>query len=1012
MMPYRRAGADGKGGHEIANEIGASPGLFRSRFAQRRNEADLDAGVEGKHVGADGNARVLTVLAENLVDQLGGAVGHLRLLDEVVGAMNIDKELDDALDVVQRADHLAQRGQGIETGGAGGGASLFDGHRQAQFSRALQMAVRKGELAGGIGQVAGFQSGNIGSHRLGNRGKNNAVFGNALFGCVHSRRASLAETMCRGADRDGGETRPSGDLVLPAGENHGAVIHETPRRRPPAMPSSRAEGNLAAPARRKQINKRMKRRQFQVQNAHPEPPRQETELEGELASFTYESEDGQYCVVRLHLANEEKPVVIVGALSGLKPGERVQVKGAWKVHPRYGNQFVVESYIPLLPATSAALETYLSSGLFKGIGEKIAHRIVSAFGEDTLDILEHAPERLREIKGLSRKAAKVLSETWDQHRQVRDIMIFLQGVGISPSLATRLYRHYGNDTARILRENPYQVALEVRQIGFRTADQLAEKLGVARDAPERAEAGIVHVLTDALGDGHTFLPREELLRQSGELLQLDEALVAEALERLSRRNRVARHTLPEGQEAVFAPALYTCEATAAQVLHHRVEHMEPRAPVQVDEEIAAYERTHEIELAPEQREAIRCACGGGCLVVTGGPGTGKTTLIRAVIHLLDNESTQILLCAPTGRAAQRLSEATGRSAATIHRLLKYSPETGFFHNPKNPLPADLLIVDETSMVDIPLAYHLLRALRPSAAVMFVGDVDQLPSVGPGNFLRDLIGSEVLPVVRLYKIFRQSQRSLIVVNAHRINEGQYPIVPRNEEQKPNQDFFFVEREDPAECLRLIKLFVKDRIPNRFRLHPVDDIQVLTPMRKGMLGVQNLNTELQALLNPAKGGYQRGGTLFKVGDKVMQQVNNYDLDVFNGDLGIIVSIDAETHEVNVKYGHRIVRYNPNALDEIALAYACTIHKSQGSEYKAVVMPIHTQHFILLQRNLLYTGVTRGKKLVCLIGSRRAMWIAIQNDQIRERHSALRQWLQHGLPSTERIPGLDMEDLLPFD
>ncbi len=739
------------------------------------------------------------------------------------------------------------------------------------------------------------------------------------------------------------------------------------------------------------------------------PLRTETELEGVISSFTFESKDGTYSVAKLDIEGEERAVVIVGPLAGVQAGERIRVTGRWTRHPRFGQQFALDSFIPVLPSTLTGLEAYLGSGLVKGIRKGIARRIIDKFGDDTYRILEQEPERLVEVRGVGRKTAEALAELWETHKAVHDIMIFLQGIGITPALAARLYKQYGKETAQILRTNPYRIALEVRQVGFRTADRIAEKMGIGRDAPQRAEAGIVHVLTEALGEGHTFLPAPDLVRASAEMLGIDEDLVAAALERLEGDRRIMATSLPEGERAVFAPALYICESSVALYLRSLVETGKPFPQIDVEGAVRAFEATHSIEFAPEQRDAVRQACAGGCLVVTGGPGTGKTTLVRAVIQILEEESVEIQLCAPTGRAAQRLSETTGRNASTIHRLLKYSPDTGFFHNQHNPLRLDLLIVDETSMVDIALGYHLLRALPPSASVLFVGDVDQLPSVGPGNFLRDLIEARVVPVVRLERIFRQSQRSLIVVNAHRINHGEYPIVPKPvaEKEKP-PDFFFVNQPDPEECVRVIQTLLKERIPERFGFDPVQDVQVLTPMRKGILGVDNLNEVLQGLLNDRSGGWARGRTVFKVGDKVMQLVNNYDLDVFNGDVGIIVTIDRELRELRVRYGHRIVTYSTDALEEITLAYACTIHKSQGSEYKAVVIPIHTQHFVLLQRNLLYTAVTRGKRLVCLVGSPRAVWMAIRNVKTRERFSALRQWLVSGIPGEVEPPIVSDDDL----
>ncbi len=742
---------------------------------------------------------------------------------------------------------------------------------------------------------------------------------------------------------------------------------------------------------------------FPLPGRRPPPVlRTETEFEGVLREFTYRSEDGAFSVARLDVEGEDTPIVLVGAMLGLEPGERVRVNGRWSLHPRFGPRFEVESFVPALPSGLSALEHYLGSGLVKGIGPRMARRIIERFGEDTPMILAEAPERLREVKGFSRKKAEAVAEAWERHRQVHDLMIFLQGIGLSPRLAARLYKAYGPKTAQVLRGDPYKVAMEVRRIGFRTADRIAEKIGIGREDPRRIEAGALHALTVAAKDGHTWLPREDLIRAAAALLGADARPVEEAVGRLRGARLIAEERMPEGEDAEFLPSLHLCESAVARALRRLMETPKVWPELSPEPALAAFEKSRGIELAPEQREAALAACRGGALVVTGGPGTGKTTLVRAILAALGAADLKILLCAPTGRAAQRLAEATGQRASTIHRLLKYTPGQGFFHTPHNPLDVNLLIVDETSMVDIPLAYHLLRAVPPGASVVFVGDMDQLPSVGPGNFLRDLIESGEIPVVRLLHIFRQSRRSLIITNAHRINHGEFPILPEENNGQAKAgggpgapDFFFIEREDPRECVEVIKRLAAERIPRRFGFDPVTDVQVLTPMRKGLLGVENLNRELQALLNPRPDALTRGGVAYRVGDKVMQIVNDYDLDVFNGDVGVIQSVDREAGELFVNYNGRVVLYGLDQLEEITPAYACTIHKSQGSEYRAVIVALHTQHYILLKRNLLYTAVTRGKRLVCLVGSRRALALALRQTETHSRFSALRQWLQAGAP-----------------
>jgi len=743
-----------------------------------------------------------------------------------------------------------------------------------------------------------------------------------------------------------------------------------------------------------------------VQNG---PLRTETELEGSITEFTYQSADGTFSVAKFVPEREKEKITLVGAMTGLDPGERIRVKGRWTEHSRFGARFEVESFVPILPSTLAALEHYIGHKLVKGIGPRTAARIVRLFGEDIFNVLESAPARLMEVPGLKRAAAESLAETWQRKRDIHDLMIFLQGMGLSPRLAGRLFHQYGRDTVKILRTNPYRAALEVRQVGFKTADAIARKVGIALDSPERAQAGVLHVLATALAEGHTCLPVEELIRAAAELLQAEEGPARAAFEFLREDQSLLVETLPEIDDAAFLPSIHTCEAVVAREIRTLLATEKPWSVNASEDALAAFEADQRIELAPEQREAVRRACareGGGALVVTGGPGTGKTTLVRAILALLRESGLRISLCAPTGRAAQRLAETTGQRASTIHRLLKFSPDKGFFHSPSNPLEVDFLIVDETSMVDIPLAYHLLRAVPASASVLFVGDADQLPSVGPGNFLRDLIDSETVPVVRLEKIFRQSQRSLIVVNAHRINQGRMPLEPREDHKNP--DFFFIEREKPEECLDALKRLVSERIPAKFHFDPINDVQVLTPMHRGPIGVQNINRELQDLLNPGGLEMVRGAVRYRRGDKVMQLVNNYDEDVFNGDVGTVVHVGLEAGEVGVRYGHRVVNYSRETLDQLTPAYACTIHKCQGSEYKAVVVLLHTQHYIMLQRNLLYTAVTRGKKLVCLIGNRRAMAIAVRNMQTRARYSALRHWIRREPPSHSLLPRASEDDI----
>lgn len=715
-------------------------------------------------------------------------------------------------------------------------------------------------------------------------------------------------------------------------------------------------------------------------------------IDGVVERIIYWNEQDGYAVISLKPEDSTEEVIAVGELMGAVPGEGLRLWGRWQRQSRYGKRFVVENYVTRLPASVKAIENYLASGLIKGIGPVYASRIVGAFGEKTIEIIDKHPERLLEVEGIGEKRLEQIKSAWYAQLRIRELMLFLQEHGISAALGKRIYRFYGDKSIEVLKSNPYQLVIDIYGIGFKTADRVAERLGVSKDSPQRIEAGVLHILDEAKDKGHTYLPQEELIRQAHRLLDIAEEPINTAINSLKKMKKIVVMELPSGAKAVFLSWLYTCERQVSEALRILAKTGKFLPRIDADTEIMTYEQEHRFRFAEEQKEALRKALRGGVMVVTGGPGTGKTTTMRALLRILEKYGVRVLLAAPTGRAANRLSETTGKPATTIHRLLKYDPKTeSFAYNGANPLPADFVVVDEASMLDIWLAHKLLIALSPLTSVVFIGDVDQLSAVGPGNFLKDMIRSGVIPVVRFTEIFRQAQKSLIITNAHRINQGKFPAFqPQRRSDRQLGDFFFIERKEPEEVLRTIKVLVKERIPERFGFHPIEDVQVITPMYRGVLGVNNICKELQELLNPGEDIYLGGIRRFRIGDKVIQLQNNYDKDVFNGDVGCIETIDRELQTVKVRFGDRVVEYDITELDQLMLAYAISVHKSQGSEYKAVVVPLHPQHYIMLQRNLLYTAITRAKKLVCIVGTKQAIAMAVKNDKEQHRYSALVEWL----------------------
>lgn len=722
------------------------------------------------------------------------------------------------------------------------------------------------------------------------------------------------------------------------------------------------------------------------------PLRTETELLGSIERFVFKNDDSAFRVAKFRIEGESELVGVAGPLGAAAPGEPLRLLGEWKRTPKYGDTFEVRSFVPRVATGKDQILAYLGSGMVKGIGPVYAAKIVDHFGDKAIEILDHAPERLMEVRGLGRTKAQAMSAGWKAYRARHEMMLVLSALGISPTLARRLEKHYGEDAASVLKANPYRASLDVPGIGFLTADRLASELGVAKDSPHRARAGFVHLLESAASEGHTHLPREMLLEKATTLLTLDAAAVERALSEELETGRLLRaEVLPSGRDAIFQRSLYLSESACARLVGKLNAAALPLLKDNVAARLAAFEEKYHFALAAQQREAIHSAVAGGVVVVTGGPGTGKTTLVRALLAVLAGSDKRIALAAPTGRAAQRLGETTHREATTIHRLLKYLPQKGTFqHNSADPLEADLVLVDESSMLDVVLAAQLLEAIPPGATVAFVGDADQLPSVGPGNFLHDLIESGTVRVTRLSVIFRQGRQSAIIVNSHRILAGEMPFQNDDPDDKAPRDFYIVPRDEPEAIQRSLVELVTQRIPQKFGLDPTRDVQVLTPMRRGAMGANEINKLLQATLNAEGRAVGNAPAGLRVGDKVIQNSNNYDLDVFNGDVGIVTTIDREADEVRVLFGKRQVAFPSGELDQVGLAYAVTVHKSQGSEYPAVVVIVHPQHYMMLRRNLLYTAITRGKKLVVVIGAKRAIAMAVRNARGDERFSALGEWL----------------------
>jgi exodeoxyribonuclease V alpha subunit len=717
-------------------------------------------------------------------------------------------------------------------------------------------------------------------------------------------------------------------------------------------------------------------------------------IEGHLEHITYFNKETHYTVARLMTTQSRNPVTLVGFMAGVSPGEALKIQGYWETHPKYGQQFKIHAFEVTLPATTDGIRKYLESGVIKGIGRAMAGRLIDAFGAETFEVIEKKPEKLLAVEGIGQKKAAMVRDAWAEHHVIRGLMKFLQEMGVKTAFGAKIYKQYGAEAVDIIRADPYCLAHDFPSSGFSIADTIAQNLGVALDEPERVRSAIIHMLFQLADEGHSFAEEENLVVRCENLFQINRLAIAAAVEELIAFRRIVRERLNDEQEAnaIFLANLHRAESDLAGRLKALMS--VPTATSEIDAEGISKEvqRKLAIHLSAEQVAVLEKVFSHRVAIITGGPGTGKTTLLRSIAIVFEKLGKTVRLAAPTGRASRRLTEVTGRKARTIHRLLGYNLKDGqFLKNRDEPIDADVIIVDEASMVDIELMHRLVQAVPMSAMLILVGDMFQLPSVGPGNVLADMIRSEEIPVYYLNEIFRQDQQSAIVINAHRVRSGELPEFETIDNMDELSDFYFLEQSNPDQVVDQVVQLCKVGLPQQFNLDPANDIQVLSPMHKGIVGTINLNQKLQRALNPNPVLIEHMGNAFKLGDKVMHLRNNYQKDVYNGDIGIIRDCSRNSREITVDYYGHNVKYDHTELEEISIAYAISVHKSQGSEYPAVIVPLVTQHYVLLQRNLLYTAMTRGQKLVILIGSQKALNIALNNDKPQQRLTRLSERLR---------------------
>jgi len=710
------------------------------------------------------------------------------------------------------------------------------------------------------------------------------------------------------------------------------------------------------------------------------------EIYGHIERITFQNQENGYTVARLKEAKKKDLTTVVGTLTTVQVGETVRCKGFWKNDLNYGFQFQVKEYEVERPSSKQGIKKYLSSGLVKGIGPAFAERIVEYYSTETLDVIDENPDALLKVNGIGKKRLEKIKACWDEQKAIREVMIFLQGYGVSPSFAKKVFRTYQEKSIAVIKENPYQLARDIWGIGFKTADHTARKMGIPVDADIRIDSGVEYVLSELSNEGHTCYPVDSFLESAQELLQVEAPLIDNRLEEILADGRIIIQplTLKEETKAfIWLKLFYICEKGIAKEWRRLLNNLSPLKQINIPKAIAWAEKQLKINLAPNQKTAVGQCFQEKIHIITGGPGTGKSTITNVILSIAQKLTDNILLAAPTGRAAKRMTEITKLEAKTIHSLLEFDFSiNGFRKNHDNPLDCDVLIVDEASMIDTVLMYNLLKAIPDHARLILVGDTDQLPSVGPGNVLKDLIESKVCPTTTLKEIFRQAANSKIITNAHAINHGKFPSITNDKDG----DFFFIEREDTEAIIQLIPELVKNRLPKKYGFDPLKDIQVLSPMNRGIIGTRNLNELLQKQLNPSTQPLIKMGRTFHEDDKVMQLRNNYDKEVYNGDIGRIVGIDMTEQELLVDFEGNEVLYDFSDIDQLTLAYAASVHKFQGSECPCIIMPIHTTHYMMLYRNMLYTGITRGKKLVLLIGTKKAISMAVRNDKISKRYAGL--------------------------